>query len=97
MAIEDEDSMALFPFGSVSGIGTFVRDSHCDAPRPTATGIVSHHLFLLCFLFLLMYFYYFTSILSGAIGFCFGPVWCFSIRGEFPYLNFFILYRGYPR
>ncbi|XP_022154359.1 glucan endo-1,3-beta-glucosidase-like isoform X1 [Momordica charantia] len=35
LAIEEVDSMALLPFGSASGIGSFVRLPQCGGPRPT--------------------------------------------------------------
>lgn len=39
MAIEDEDSMALLPFGSRSGIGRFIRSPQCGGPSRTRDGI----------------------------------------------------------
>ncbi|XP_022154376.1 glucan endo-1,3-beta-glucosidase-like [Momordica charantia] len=35
MAIDEVDSMALLPLGSVSGIGSFIRLPQCGGPRPT--------------------------------------------------------------
>ena len=49
MAIEDEDSMALLPFGSRSGIGRFIRSPQCGGPSRTSTLFLSLVWFLLCF------------------------------------------------
>lgn len=47
MAIEDEDSIALLPFGSASAIGSFIQLPHCGIPRPTSTFPFSSSVFLL--------------------------------------------------
>ena len=42
MTIEDEDSMALLPFGgSASSVGRFIRLPQCGGPRRTGTSFRS--------------------------------------------------------